>query len=67
MPITDSSIMSFGIHKGKAMIDVPDQYLLFLYDNNKCNADLRKYIEENIDSINKNVFNKEDKREKYYH
>ena len=51
MKLTDESIITFGIHKGKALEDVPASYLLFLYDNNRCGKDLREYIEENIDVL----------------
>jgi len=51
----DNSIMKFGAHKGKHLRDVPDSYLLWLYENNKCSIDLKEYIEENLDVINKNL------------
>lgn len=30
--LTDQSIMPYGMHKGKKMIDVPDSYLQYHYD-----------------------------------
>lgn len=56
--LTDASIMWFGIHKGKALESVPNEYLLFLYENNKCPKNLRDYIRENLDSISPNRKNK---------
>lgn len=47
----DHSIMSFGIHKGKALIKVPAKYLIWLYENNKCDAALKEYIRENMDVL----------------
>lgn len=47
----DSSPMPFGIHKDKQMADVPASYLLWLYENNKCNGDVKEYIKENLDVI----------------
>jgi len=49
--MTDESKMPFGIHAGKELIDVPASYLLWLYDNNKCYGELKKYIEENKDVL----------------
>lgn len=70
---TDESLMPFGIHKKKRMIDVPDEYLLWLYekaelfapgtDARKKNQPLFDYIFENIDAIRLNV-NRTQKRTK---
>lgn len=51
--LTDESPMPFGIHKDKKMENVPAEYLLFLYENNKCgkNNGLQEYIEDNLDVI----------------
>lgn len=49
--LTDNSIMPSGLHKGKKLANVPNDYLLYLYENNKCNSALRQYIENNLDSI----------------
>lgn len=43
--------MPWGQYKGKRMIDVPASYLLWLYENNKCNNDVREYIEDNMDAL----------------
>ena len=50
-PLEDTDIISFGIHKGKALANVPADYLLYLYDNDKCNAKLKAYIESNLDVL----------------
>lgn len=47
----DNSIMPWGVHKGKKMANVPDDYLVWIYDNNKCSGEVRKYIEDNLDSL----------------
>jgi hypothetical protein len=44
--ITDSSLMPWGRHKGKQMIDVPAKDLIWYYDNNKCSQEIRAYIDE---------------------
>ena len=49
--MNDESIMPFGKYKGEKMANVPADYLLWLYENNKCFGDIKKYIEENMDSI----------------
>ena len=45
--------MPFGIHKGKQLDQIPDSYLLWLYENNKCSGELKEYIEDNLDVIKK--------------
>lgn len=35
MPLTDESQMPYGAHKGKKMANVPAEYLLFLYENDR--------------------------------
>lgn len=52
MALTDDSPMPFGIYKGDPMENVPDQYLRWIYNNNKCTAEVRKYIEDNADVLN---------------
>lgn len=47
----DNSIMPFGKYKGEKMIDVPADYLLWLYENNKSKGELKAYIEDNLDVI----------------
>ena len=47
----DSSLMPFGKYKGDKMINVPASYLLWLYNENKCNKNVRDYIEENLDVL----------------
>lgn len=43
--VTDTSIMPFGQHIGKRMIDIPAQYLLYIYDKGWVHhAGVRKYI-----------------------
>lgn len=59
---TDESIMPFGIHKDKKKLkDVPDQYLLWLYNNDRMGK-LKPYITENIQAIRKNVLEQKFKK-----
>ena len=47
--------MPFGKYKGQPIEDVPDSYLLWLYENGKCFGDFKKYLEENLDAIKENA------------
>ena len=49
----DTDLMPFGKHKGIRMIDVPADYLLWVYDQEWCKGEVKKYIEENIDALRK--------------
>lgn len=49
--MTDNSLMPFGKHKGQKMANVPPDYLICIYENNKCTAEVAKYIADNLDVI----------------
>lgn len=49
--MNDNSEIPFGIHKGKKLANVPPDYLIWLYENNKCYGELRAYIKENLDVL----------------
>lgn len=51
--LTDNCSMPYGIHKGKAMIDVPADYLIWAHDNKKCSNQVRTYIVQNWDALQK--------------
>ena len=62
--LTDSDQMPFGMHQGKKMEEVPDKYLLGLYEKLKNDVSIypdsmadrvRNYIAENLDVITKNA------------
>ncbi len=50
--LTDKSPMPYGKHKGKQLANVPADYLLWLYKNNKCNAQVKAYVIDNLEVIN---------------
>ena len=52
-PLDDESEMPYGQHKGELMIDVPAKYLLWLYDNDRCNVPVKAYIEKCIEILRK--------------
>lgn len=51
MTYTDNTVLTWGIWKGTKLANVPANYLLWLYNNNKCDDNLRKYIKENMDGL----------------
>lgn len=52
MTYDDESIMPFGEHKGKKLLDVPASWLLWAYDNIKgLELGLKKYIQENMKQL----------------
>lgn len=55
MKLTDDSPMPYGRYEGDAMIDVPASYLIWLYENNKCNVEVNEYIEDCIDALRKEI------------
>jgi uncharacterized protein (DUF3820 family) len=51
----DKGIMPFGMHKGKALANVPADYLLFLYNENKLYGALKQYVESVMDVLKADV------------
>lgn len=49
--MTDTSLMPYGKFINVPMANVPGDYLLWLYNNNKCGGEVKMYIEENLDVI----------------
>jgi len=52
-PYTDATPMPFGEHKGKALVNVPGSYLIWLYDNDFAKGRLATYIRQNMDALRK--------------
>lgn len=50
-PLSDSSLMPWGMHKGKKMANVPAKYLLYLYNNGCSDPRVKAYIIENLDVL----------------
>lgn len=53
--LTDDSLMPYGKHKGVKMANVPADYLLWLFDNNKSTGEVTVYIHDNMDTLKKEV------------
>lgn len=49
----DTDLMPFGKHQGKALANVPADYLLWLYREGKVNKEIKQYIEDNLDVLKK--------------
>ena len=48
---TDETPMPWGKYKGTALANVPADYLIWLYDNNKAYGKLAYYIHRNLDVL----------------
>ncbi len=55
MALTDYDRMPFGKHKNEKMANVPAGYLMWLYNENKCNQEVRDYIEDNLDVLKEEI------------
>lgn len=53
--ITDTTLMPFGMHKGKAMVNVPAEYLIYAYENMNLHDNLKTYIRKNMDVLKEQV------------
>lgn len=49
--LTDTSPMPWGKHQGQQMQNVPASYLIWLYENDKCSADVKAYIFNNLETL----------------
>ena len=61
--MTDDSLMPFGKHRGKKLIEVPDSYLFWLSKENRVTGELHDYIEDNLDAIKENIKSREKEEE----
>lgn len=59
--LTDNDFMPSGKYSkagsegATKMIDVPAKYLLYVYENNMCNARVAKYIKDNLEVIKEQI------------
>ena len=57
--MTDNSIMPYGKHQGKELANVPADYFIWMYDNDKLIGSLKQYVEENMDALIKETQGKQ--------
>jgi len=57
MPLTDESPMPWGIHQGKPLDEVPPEYLIWMYENDKLKGDLKRYAQENLEVLKMQITN----------
>lgn len=51
-PLTDECEMpGNGVHKGKKMKDVPADYLIWCFENDRCSKQVRAYVVDNMDVL----------------
>lgn len=50
-PYKDTDIMPFGMHKGKQLANIPDDYFIYMYNSGKLEGNdlLRLYVEDSFD------------------
>lgn len=53
--LSDNSLMPFGKYRGEKMANVPPEYLLWIFENNKCTPDVAKYIAENLEVLKSEI------------
>lgn len=48
---TDTDLMPFGMHKGKELANVPDEYFIYMYNNGMLGGNdlLIAYVENSFD------------------
>jgi uncharacterized protein (DUF3820 family) len=49
--LDDHSPFPFGKFKGKKLMDVPPEFLIYLFENGKCYGNLKEYIADNLDVL----------------
>lgn len=57
--LSDESLMPIGKYKGRKMVDVPAQYLLFLIDEDKIQngTEVAQYIWANLETLRMEAIN----------
>jgi uncharacterized protein (DUF3820 family) len=60
--LNDESLMPWGKFRGKKMIDVPADYLLWLYRKDKASGDVLEYINDNYTVLLNEVRNMDIKK-----
>jgi uncharacterized protein (DUF3820 family) len=53
--LTDDSLMPWGKHKGMQMANVPADYLLYLYEEDKMSGEVLEYVKDNIEVLRQEI------------
>jgi uncharacterized protein (DUF3820 family) len=51
----DNSRMPYGKYQNEKMANVPPDYLIWLYENNKCGGEVKTYIKENLQILKEEI------------
>lgn len=63
--LTDQSRMPWGKYKNAQMANVPASYLMWCYEQNKCDASVKKYVEDNYRILQEEIEDEELKKKKF--
>ncbi len=53
--MNDDSVMPWGKYKGQKLANIPPDYLIWLLDNDKCGGEVKKYIQDNKETLIKEI------------
>lgn len=53
--LEDDSIMPWGKYEGYLMKNVPANYLIYMYENDKCDQQVKEYVLDNLDFLQMEV------------
>lgn len=54
--LNEHSPMPYGKYKGRQIKDVPADYLLWLYYNDRASPAIEEYVERNLESLKEEAF-----------
>lgn len=54
--LNEYSPMPYGKYKGRQIKDVPADYLLWLYYNDKASPAIEEYVERNLEALKEEAF-----------
>lgn len=54
--LNENSIMPYGKYEGKQLKDVPADYLLWLYYNDRASKEIEEYVERNLEALKEEAF-----------
>lgn len=60
--LTDESPMPWGKYKGEKMANIPASYLIWLYDNQKCDVEVKSYVLDNLYVLKDEIKRESEKR-----